>query len=606
MILLQADGLTKKFGARVLFDQVNFSLSSDQKIALIGKNGTGKTSLFRCIENESEITEGVLHRKKNLLVGYLKQETRDEILGFTPEQYLSQIHEEIWTAKSEGTKLGLNEAHFETLLSDLSGGYRMRVFLLNEILKKPDLLLLDEPTNYLDIESIIILEKFLIDYKGSFILISHDREFLKNTCDYIMEIDQQKISTQKLKIDEYFAWKQEVEILKQKNQEKVLREQSQIMDFANRFRAKASKAKQVQSRLKRLDKLPSISNMSIGPIVKIPVAPTISSGKLLKTSKSVELGYDEKVILKNVDLQISRGEKIGILGINGAGKSTLLKFLAGKLKPLAGSEEDSQNLEISYFAQHLTDSLDLKKDLVENLYLGAPKNSSDQKILDMAGSLGFRSEQFYKPIENFSGGEKTRVALGKCLLKPASLLILDEPTNHLDFETVESMSESLIQYDGAMVFVCHDRSFLERIANKIFLIQNSKLDVYPGNYQEYIWSLQNGSWANNNELTLEINSKSSAKKPKYTGNFKDEKKKLEKQKRNLSKNLEEIDKKVEKINKEITILTNTLNSPATEDTQTIALQLHELGSDLEEAEELWMVTTDKIEKIEQDLKSHFS
>ncbi len=371
----------------------------------------------------------------------------------------------------------------------------MRAQLLCLLAGEPNVMLLDEPTNYLDLESLVFLEHFLVDFPGAFLLISHDRRFLKRVADHILEVEAPDLTKFPGDIDDYFEQKR---VLREQLEREALKQEAKrkhMMDFVNRFRAKASKARQAQSRLKLLDKMPPIEIRDLPVQARIKLPAPGPSPKLILKMQDVALGYGTRPVLSGIDLNIERGDRIGVVGPNGAGKSTLLKALSGSLPPLRGAVEWGRDVRLGYFAQHLTESLNLNATVESELQKQAHPDVTPQELRNLAGSLLFREEQdLKKRVGVLSGGEKSRVALGQILLQKCPILVLDEPTNHLDFDTVESLSQALAEYSGTLIAVSHDRDFISRVATKILQIQNGQVLVYPGSYEDYAWSVERGSY----------------------------------------------------------------------------------------------------------------
>lgn len=493
MNLLQLQRGSKQFGAKVLFDTASFSINEGEHVGVIGPNGAGKTTLFKILTGQETLDSGELTKSQQLRVGYLEQES-EWTLDQSSEEYLTEnCRKPIWELKQLGTELGLTEHHFASPLRVLSGGYRMRMKLLYLIGQEPNLMLLDEPTNFLDLESVLALEIFLQNYSGAFLLISHDREFLRRTTEATLEVEGGDITKFPGHIDDYFEQKSQLRAVAEAQSANLDAKREHIQDFIDRFRAKATKAKQAQSRMKQLEKMEQIEIKDLPIKARINIPAPIHTGKETLALNNASLGYGEKIVLSQVNLRLERGAHLGIVGHNGAGKSTLLKALAGSLPLLSGERTLGYQVTLSHFSQHSSEQLDMNDTVLSSLQKSAHKDLMAQDILNMAGSLLFQGDDVHKKVRMLSGGEKSRVALGQILLKKSPLLLMDEPTNHLDFETVETLTEALRDYEGTVIVVSHDRSFIGRIATKILEIRKGHVEVYPGTYDDYVWSLQNGS-----------------------------------------------------------------------------------------------------------------
>ncbi len=492
--LLQLQKGSKSFGAKKIFDEAEFAINEGEHVGVIGPNGAGKTTLFKILTGLDSLDSGTIIKAKDLRIGYLAQ--HDE---WSPEDTVENFlarHTQIplWDLKSLGRRLGIQEEFYQRKIQDLSGGYRMRCKLLNLLGQDPHLMMLDEPTNYLDLETTLVLENFLQGYKGAFLLISHDREFLRRTTDHVLEVEQGEMTKYNGNLDDYFEQKELLRSQLEARAMSLAEKRKNILDFVARFGAKATKAKQAQSRLKSLQKMETIEVKALPVKAMIKIPPPFRTGKQIVSMKSVDLGYGEKVILKNINFSLQNGDHLGVVGLNGAGKSTFLKALAQQLKPLRGEFELGYQVKIGYYAQHVAENIDPKSTVINEMSKHCHPDVTRQDALNMAGSLLFSGDDVDKKISVLSGGEKSRVALGQILLQKNPCLILDEPTNHLDFQTVEALTQALVAYEGTVVIVSHDRSFIRRVGTKILEIKNGQVGLYPGTYDEYVWSLEKGGF----------------------------------------------------------------------------------------------------------------
>lgn len=604
MNLLQLHNASKQYGAKILFNQARFAINDDEHVGVIGPNGAGKTTLFKILVGQETLDSGELIKASQLRLGYLEQES-EWALNQTSENYLIEnCHKPIWDLKQIGRGLGLTEEHFQRSLSELSGGYRMRMKLLYLIGLEPDLMLLDEPTNFLDLESILALEVFLQNYKGAFLLISHDREFLRRTTEYTLEVEGEEITKFPGHIDDYFEQKEEVQKIKAQQAANLDAKRKSIQDFIDRFRAKATKARQAQSRMKQLEKMESIEIKALPVKSRIHLPTPTPTGKEVLTLTDADLGYNDKVVLRHANLIIERGNRLGIVGFNGAGKSTLLKSLAGRIELLRGELKLGYRVELSYFAQHLTEDLALEDTVLEALQSKAYLDTTKQEILNIAGSLLFSGDDLHKKIKVLSGGEKTRVALGQILLQKKPLLLMDEPTNHLDFDTVYALAEALSHFEGTLIVVSHDRSFIKKVANKIIEIRDGQVEVYPGTYDDYLWSLEKGALKERYENATQ---QKIAQAPKAATeldkkfNYKDESKRLSSEIKELQRKISKTEEILFEGQKKIDAINALLLSTQGQEAQKLAIESAQISKSIHETEDVLMTHLEQLDLKEKEL-----
>lgn len=601
MNLFQIQNATKQFGAKVLFSDAFLSVNDGEHVGVIGPNGAGKTTLFKILTEQEPLDSGEVIKAKGLRIGYLEQES-EWTLEESSEDYLSKnCVTPLWNLKKLGLDLGLTDEHMKSPLKNLSGGYRMRMKLLFLIGLEPDLLLLDEPTNFLDLETILVLERFLQDFKKSFLLISHDREFLRRTTEYTVEVESGQITKFPGQIDDYFEQKEELQkvlesqIINQENKRKHLQE------FVDRFKAKATKAKQAQSRMKQLDKMETIERKILPSKAHITLPEPVKTGKEILLIDHADMGYENKTILSDVFLRIERGDRLGIVGFNGAGKSTFLKSIADRTPLLKGSLKWGHNVQFSYFAQHLTEDLLLEDTVIDSLQRKAHKDAIAQDILNIAGSLLFSGESLHKKIRVLSGGEKTRVALGQILLQKNPLLLMDEPTNHLDFDTVNALGNAISEFNGTVVLVSHDRSFISRVSSKILEVKDGKIQLYPGTYDDYVWSLEKGALSERSDITESSVQRRTSEEQTKKWNYKEETKKLSSEIKELERKIQNHEKQTLSLQNEILLLNEKLMTTSGQEAQKISIQASELQTKLTALEDEILLYMEAVEQKNQQL-----
>ncbi len=602
--LLQLQNAYKSFGKKNLFQGASFAVNSDEHIGVIGPNGAGKTTLFKILTDQEDLDSGEVIKAKSLRLGYLAQYDNWKE-GQTVEDYLSQseISLPLWKLQSLGVSLGVSLDMFTRPIEDLSGGYRMRCKLLYLIGQEPNLMLLDEPTNYLDLETTLVLEKFLQSYEGAFLLISHDREFLRRTTDHIVEVESGEITKYNGNIDDYFDQKTLLRTQLEAQASSQQKKREQVLEFVSRFGAKASKAKQAQSRLKSLDRMEKIELKDLPVEASIKIPPPSHSGKVILQTQNSHFGYGDKIILKNVNYILNNGDHIAVVGLNGAGKSTFLKTMAGVIPPVKGSVELGYQASIGYYAQHVAENLDPTKTVIEEIQTKAHPSIIPQDALNMAGSLLFSGDDVKKKISMLSGGEKSRVALGQILLQKAPCLILDEPTNHLDFQTVEAMTQALVNYKGTVVVVSHDRSFIKRVGTKILEVNNGEVHLYPGTYEEYVWSLEQGILSERPSKPPESKSKKPAPSIPEKIDSRQDKKRLESELRQTEKSILTLEKKIEKLHTLLEELNTKITQSNGKELQDLVTQFSKSQQEHDALETEWLQLCEKKDQLQTTLQN---
>jgi ATP-binding cassette, subfamily F, member 3 len=488
--LLKITNLTKTYGIQTILDDAELVVNDNQKIGVIGRNGAGKSTLFKIIVESEDYDEGNVDLPASTRIGYLTQHS-----DFTDEEsvidYLMRSSGKAdWECGKVAGSFQIKNEMLDAKVVSLAGGYQMRVKLIATLLKEPNLLLLDEPTNYLDLSTQILLEHFLVNFKGSVLLISHDREFIKRSCNETLEIEHGKMFLYPRSIDEYLVYKEEqLEQVGRQNQ-KTEQKKKHLQKFVDRFGSKASKASQAQSKLKQIAKLKTIDVAHPLSTTTITIPRVEDKDGIALKLEDLEIGYSDKSVAADVNLDIERGQRIAVLGDNGQGKTTLLKTLAGELEKLSGNFKWGHNIQIAYYAQHIPASLNVDETVKAYLMRVSPAGVTEQDVFKMAGNFLFKDEALKKRIPVLSGGEKARLCLAKILLQKNHVILLDEPTNHLDFETVEALAQALRDSNVTVIFVSHNRTFVEIVANGIIEVKNQKVTRYHHNYEEYVYHLQ--------------------------------------------------------------------------------------------------------------------
>ncbi len=524
MIYLQ--NLHKQFGKKIIFRDVSFHLRSGEKVGLVGDNGMGKTTLFKVIVGGEPLDAGQVVLRKGARAGWLKQEIvpgGESILErvvtgdghfaavcqamekLKHDEALHRERPEVWAsrfgdlqheferlggyereprAKSILTGLGFKPGQWQKPLAEFSGGWRMRVELARLLLEQPDVLLLDEPTNHLDLRSVVWLEAFLKAYEGCLLLISHDRRFLNSIVSRIAELDRGALTAYTGDYDTFERQKREREAQREAEAKNQQRRIDEVERFIERFRAKNTKATQVQSRIKMLDKMERVELVSRSKSVNFRFPQPKRTGRMVIELKGVDKCYGPVGVYRDFSVGLERGWKVALVGENGAGKSTLLKLMAGALMADRGEVRLGANVSRAYYAQHHSESLNPENTVIESLeeVAGHLLRTEKHSIL---GAFLFSGDDVQKKVSVLSGGERSRLALARMLASPASLLLLDEPTNHLDMRTTEFLAAALADYEGALCMISHDRFFLDNIIDRVWEIEGGRRVEYLGNYSEY-------------------------------------------------------------------------------------------------------------------------
>jgi ATP-binding cassette subfamily F protein 3 len=538
--MLQLSGAGKRFGSKLLFENADWLITPDERTALVGANGTGKSTLMKVLAGLDGLDYGSVQRTRGMTIGYLPQDglalagrtvfeeclsVFDELLGLEKEMEtlsasLAELDSEsaAYAAAADRyshidqrfrahdgyaldaqvgtvlTGLGFSKTDWTRPTEEFSGGWQMRIALAKLLLQKPSLLLLDEPTNHLDLETRNWLEQYLRTYPNGYILISHDRYFLDVTVGKIVEIWNKGLHVYHGNYEKYLQQKAE----RRAQLEAAYRNQKDQIEhleaFINRFRYQATKAKQVQSRIKELEKIERIEIPEEEAAIHFTFPQPPPSGRAVVEVSSLSKSYGPKLVLNDISFTIDRGDRIALVGVNGAGKSTLVRLLSGEDAPTSGVLKLGHNVLAEYFAQDQYKVLDPAARMLDDISRTAPKVSNTE-LRSLLGCFLFSGDDVFKPLGVLSGGERNRYALARILVSPANFLLLDEPTNHLDLRAKDVLLEAINNFTGTVIFVSHDRYFIDRLATRVFEVEDGKVHVYPGNYEDYLWRKEGGAAA---------------------------------------------------------------------------------------------------------------
>jgi len=483
--MLQLESVSKQFATKALLKEASAHLRPGSRVGLVGPNGVGKTTLLRLILGEQELDGGRIRKRPRLRIGYLPQDL-ETIPGNTALDATHRNQYPEHEAKKILSGLGFSEADFQRPISALSGGFRMRVALAYLLLSAPDVLLLDEPTNHLDKATQRWFEDFLLQSNFTMVVISHDTTFLDRIATHIWEIRHHRIMESKGNYTKYLAWRETYEAAQEAAAGRQDKEIARVQKFVDRFRYQATKASQVQSRLKQLEKIKRIERTRDPKRVRFrfPVPP--ASGRQVLELAGAAKAYGDNVVYRALDFFVERGQRIALVGENGAGKSTLLKMLAGVLPLDAGTRTVGHGVTLHYFAQHQADILNPEHTVLESI--AEADSSTDMNFIRaLAGAFLFEGANQKKLVKVLSGGERNRVALARMLVKPANTLLLDEPTNHLDPASVDVLTDALVEFPGTLMFISHDPVFLARVSTRVVEVENGTARDYHGDYEYYLW-----------------------------------------------------------------------------------------------------------------------
>jgi len=490
--MLTVSQVTKSFGGRTLFEEAGLQVNRGERLGLVGPNGAGKSTLFSLILKEDEPDGGRVTLERGVTMGFLPQESQP--LGDETVLEIATSHasdDEQWEVEPKAKKilagLAFRESDFSKPARTLSGGWVMRAHLARLLVQEPDLLLLDEPTNHLDLESLQWFQQHLRGYRGAILVISHDREFLNQLVTSIVEISRARLVRYTGNYDRYVVEKEQREAQHAAAYANQQKEIAHLQDFADRFRAKASKASQAQSKLKQIERMEKIEAPLAAEktVSKFNFPQPPRSGVRAVTLREVDHAYGDLVVYRGLNFEAERGQRTVLVGPNGAGKSTLLKLIGGVLPVQKGELDYGHNVKVGYFAQYRVEQLHPKHTVLQSV-MDLPNPVGEQTARTVLGSFLFRGDDVFKPVAVLSGGEKSRLALVKLLLDPPNLLLMDEPTTHLDIGSIDALIGALQQFEGTLILISHDVHFIRSIAQTVLHISAGKLTPYAGNYDYYL------------------------------------------------------------------------------------------------------------------------
>jgi len=640
--MLSISNLSYFIGGRALYENANLHIKPKDKIGLVGQNGTGKSTLLKIIHGDYLPTTGEVQKAKDCTIGFLNQDLLsyqsddsildvalaafketlaiqdeiDKVLKLMETDYSEEVinrlahlqdrfeSNEGYTIKAKAEEvlegIGFQTNDLQKPLRQFSGGWRMRVMLAKLLLEKPALLMLDEPTNHLDLPSIQWVENYLKNYEGAVVVVSHDQTFLDNCISTTVEVANQTLTSYS---GNYSFYKEEKKLRMELQQNAYENQQQQIKQterFIERFRAKATKSNQVQSRIKALDRMDRVHEVvNDEAFVNFKFKFSQKSGRDVVTLDQVSKAYGDLTILKNTTARIERGDKIALIGANGKGKSTLLRIIAGT-EAIAGKRAEGHNVIKAFFAQHQLEALTLDNEIIQEMSQ-AGSGKTEMELRGVLGCFLFSNEEVYKKIKVLSGGEKSRVALAKTLISEANFLLLDEPTNHLDFQSVNILIQALQQYEGTFITVSHDRHFIKGVANKIWYIEQHEIKEYPGTYEEYeFWRSQQVEQVAAAPVQKPVKAAVMApsKSKEETQQAKKELKKLEDQLQHIEKEIHQLEVQKQDLEAKLAEPSLYLNEV---EAQKIQTSYQQIEASLEKVNATWEQLVDQISSLQQQV-----
>ncbi len=643
-MLVSLQNVSFFFGSRAIVEDASWQIGVGERIGLVGHNGAGKSTVLRLITGNYQVDEGSISKPKDVTIGFFNQ----DLLSFSSSDSIHKVGMQAFERAHEIEKemerliqeleskpddadlldkyshalhdfevaggyemehrsaevlegLGFTTEDLKKPYDQFSGGWRMRVLLAKMMLQAPDLLLLDEPTNHLDLPSIEWLERYLVSYPGSVVIVSHDRYFLDRMVTKIVDVWQRDLVPYTGNYSFFLKEKEERMVLQQRayeNQQDYIRQQER---FIERFRAKATKAAQAQSAIKRLDKLDRIEAPDgTIPVMNINFDVAIQPGKIIATLNDVGKRFGDNIILEKASAEILRGDKIALIGANGKGKSTLLRIIAGT-ESHEGERKEGHNVEESFYAQHQLEALNVENEILEELKMaGTGKN--ELELRQLLGCFLFSGDDVFKKIKILSGGEKARVALAKVIAAKGNFLMLDEPTNHLDMQSVEMLIDALNKYEGTLIFVSHDRYFISQTANKIWYIEDTKIKEFDGTYDEYVvWQTERAKSLANMQQPVATTPKETTKpveaapKIKQSNNNTQDLQQIKRTYQNKLKSFQKVEADLERLKTELQGLESKLADPS----------IYAQKEEFKKLDESYKSVHQKVQTLEKDYEQLF-
>lgn len=584
-VLLQLNKGEKSYGDQLLLDDADVTLYENVKVGFVGRNGAGKSTLLRVLLGDEELDSGDVVRSPNLKVGYLRQHDPFKPGESALDFLMRDSQQPDWKCGAVAGQFELKGPYLEGPISALSGGWQTRVKLASLLLHEPNLLLLDEPTNFLDLRTQILLEHFLKGFNQACLIVSHDRSFLSQTCTHTLELSRGKLTMYPGEIEEFLQHREERREHDLRINAAIEAKQKQLQRFIDKNRANASTASQARSKSKQLERLQTVEIEADEAIAHVRCPQVEPRQGPAVRCEGLAIGYPDHTVAKEINIEIEHGERAAIVGDNGQGKTTLLRSLVDSLDPIEGRVKWGYGCEIGVYAQHVYSSLPPEMTVLDYLDYQAKPGTTTQELLAAAGSMLFRGGHTKKKVSVLSGGERARLCMAGILLGTYNVLILDEPGNHLDVETIESLVDALLKYEGTVIFTSHDRHFMQRLATSVIEVRDSRVRNYGGDYESYVYAV-------NKEIDdgeRERNSKSKSA-PALSEVAAPEKKTQQdwKEEKRIQKEISKLEKLIAKLDDQKKSLSDRLaNTPDPEQAMKVHEELTAVQTELKDAEDKW-------------------
>jgi len=590
-VVLQLQNAHKRYGEQELLDGAGCALTDDQKIGLIGRNGAGKSTLCRILLGDEDLDAGEVVRSRKLRLGYLRQHDPfhdgETVIGFLQRD----SGQPEWRCGEVAWQFQLLDAMLDSPVRSLSGGWQTRVKLAALLLHDPNLLILDEPTNFLDLRTQILLEEFLVGFRGGCLVVSHDRSFLNRTCNHTLEISRGQLTTFPGDVDTYLENLAERREHDRRVNVATLSKRKQLETFINKNRANANTASQARSKAKQLERLEVVHVQGEEASVRFGFPEVqVRQGPALRTDQ-LAIGYPDHEVAAGVQIEVDHGARVGVVGDNGQGKTTFLRTVCGSLDPQGGTLKWGFGCQVGVYAQHVYTTLPEQRTVDEYLHDQAAAGTTIQQVKNVAGSFLFSGDLIEKRIRVLSGGERARLVLAGLLLQQHNVLVLDEPGNHLDVETIEALADALCRYQGTVIFTSHDRHFMHRVATAVIEVRDGRVASYPASYDDYVYRIRR-------ELEAGLRAEHTTRGTPLPSDTTKGRKLSGREERDLQKKLKSVERKIAKLDDEKKSLdAQMLTLTDAKQAQELQQQINTYNTEIQQFEETWLELFNELEAV---------